>query len=249
VSGSIGKKMINDDKTLDLEIVKVTLPMDKQTLKKCFSEKECKYITLIEESKLSVKDSFIYINNLGLPINILASTEKGLIDLVYEYINSTTLLDQPSVVDLVVSFMFSYYGYETELKSVIDFDKIDKKILDAFNRWELLTASLSIFITTNDIFVEKSKYDIIISKDLNGINVVNLLQNENFPLLLLHSLQNKPAVYFEYFFEESIFKGSTLKKFWHNKDNVINIFSNLIFNKESETEELLDLIESNYKTL
>lgn len=199
-----------------MNIITTTAPIGLEDLKKYFNDKTVSYVIDYANSKLQGAKLLTYISNLDLPIDVQfdPQTEQGA-ELLKAYMESTFLVNVPSLEVTMINYLFNYRFGEPVDKFVID----NK---DLFDHWAKVLDSCTIFnmyTVADESFKEfarsqpEEKFEVF-----KGINFVQLLKYEDF-YQFYEKIEPSNLKFMPEVFDNYMFKGKNLYSFWANKNN------------------------------
>lgn len=225
--------------------IKTTAPIPMETLKEILKDEEAVVIIDVDGSKIKENIILVYITNLGLNVRLHFETFESYFACIKAYMKSPMLHRIPQLEIGVIDVLLQYKGFSTE--TGMDYSLLieDEEFQDVLKRWVCIIESLSLYALrwynvsaeVTDYFEKFPKDE---SKNLIGINFVNLVSYDQFPLLIDGS-EPEDLVYFHYFFDEPVFQGSNLSSYWGSRENVIFVIGQAM---QSETLDLNAFEES-----
>ena len=205
--------------------VKTIAPIPIDTLKQIFSTEGTEVIIDVDGSRINRNVLLVYITNLGLNIRLNFSTTETYFDCIKAYMKSPMMHKIKQIEIGVMDVLLQYKGYETTTS--IDYTAVleDPEMVPVIERWINIIESLTLYSLrwyniTNRIANYHEQFPIEGSKLLTGINFVNLISYDQFPLLM-YGGKKENIIYYRYFFDEAVFQGVNLSTYWSSKENIV----------------------------
>jgi len=196
-----------------MEIIETVVPISIENLKKYFNNKETFYLIDYKNSELKGKKLLTYLSNLDLPSDI----KEPDLELVKEYLNSTSLTNINSLENIVIDILLEY----KEISKTNNYKEFIKENENIISIWSDKLDSLSIFNMYIVNLKEFKDYAENFEKDdtkcLEGINFVSLLKQERF--YLFYNKLNKNIKFYTHYFVDYMFRGKNLYQFWSTSKN------------------------------
>lgn len=215
--------------------VQTPAPISIEDLKLYFEDKETFYNINYTTSSIKGDKLLVYISNLDIPCDIITNSEDETIEILEAYLNSSFLVNLPSLESKVISLLLQH----KEIIPVEDIEILDQ-VKDKLDSWTEKLESLPLFnmYSVNDKtmkgwVVNEHKTDD--TQELTGVNFVSLLKHESF-YLFYEKFMFEPKYYSAYF-NEYMFKGNNLYSFWANKNNPMFLLTHAIATGQIDLEK------------
>lgn len=202
-----------------MERILTTTPINIIDLKRKFNE-DIKFIIDYKNSKYKGKTFIIYLSNLDIDCEIQLEDKDDALGLVSEYLKASVTVSIPEVEDALINILLAYQGKPNYVNfDITDFVTENKEIIDI---WIARINSLylySLFCTNNDSNIEYMKtFPENKNNSLAGINFVQLIKHELFPLLI-QGVDHSKVEWNEFWFKEYVFAGQCLYNFFSSENN------------------------------
>jgi hypothetical protein len=197
-----------------MKVIDVTAPFSIEDLKLYFEDDQTFYMVDYENSQLQGTKLLTYLSNLELPCNIGFTDQKDFDDLTREYLLANFIISIPILEERVISLLLQMKG----ISELIEKDFIDDNV-EILTTWAKKLDSLSLYNFKS--FPEDD------TKDLTGINFVNLLKYESFYLFYANVIEHHKT-YYKSYFNEYMFKGNNLFSYWANVNNPMFLITSAI---------------------
>lgn len=202
-----------------MNFVETVAPISIENLKKYFTDKTTFFVINYKESSLKGSKLLTYLSNLDIPCDIdcKGCEQEEVYDLIKEYLNSTMIVNIPSVEQAVTSILLQAKG----MINIYDGMFIEEN-RDIINKWIVKLESLTVYnmhIVSGDKFKEfVDVFERDDSDDLIGINFVSLLKNDYF-YEFYGTVDQKNLKFYNHYFNDYMFKGKNMYSFWANENN------------------------------
>lgn len=202
-----------------MNFVETVAPISIENLKKYFTDKTTFFVINYKDSTLKGAKLLTYLSNLDIPcdIDVKGCTEEECYELIKEYLNSTMIVNIPSLEKAVTNILHQAKGLV---------EKQDSKFIEdnneIINKWISKLESLSLYnmyIVGDEnfkSFVESFEKDD--SSDLIGVNFISLLKNGYF-YSFFGNTDQRSLKFYTHYFNDYMFKGKNMYSFWANENN------------------------------
>lgn len=202
-----------------MNLIETVAPISIENLKKYFTDKTTFFVINYKDSSLKGAKLLTYLSNLDIPCDIKCNgcTQEETLELVKEYLNSSMIVNIPSLEKTVTTILLQ----AKNLIPVVDsgFIEQNKEIISKWiNKLESLTVYNMFTIGENQFesFVEQFEKDD--TSDLVGVNFVSLLKNEYF-YAFYENTNTDNLKFYTHYFNDYMFKGKNLYSYWANENN------------------------------
>ncbi len=215
-----------------MDIIETTAPINIDELKKYFINKNTTYIIDYEKSELQGEKLLTYLSNLDIPCDI---TNYG-DDFLVNYLHTKNIVNISSLENDIINILL-------EKKELVEGQHKDfiKDNIDILNQWEKVLESCSLYnvytINNEDIRKDVESYPLNDTDTRNGINFISLLKHEHF--YTFYSKINNRLEYYKHYFNDYMFKGENLYKYWGNNNNPMFLLTYAI--STGKREEYMNL--------
>lgn len=231
-------------------------PIPIELLKEYFTDDTIVFNIDYAESILKGDKLITYISNLDVPCQLTGWNKVSTADkfeFVKDYMNAKLVIKNYELESCVLKILCEasdtvfYKQYESE--DILTDDEAKNFCTDnedLINRWLTIIASLSIFaLTTVPDLVEgigsiKDEFQVIDNYEFCGVNFVQLLRHELTQDLII---EDRPVYYFEKQFNEPMFKGNALYRYWNTDANTLAIVTMCISTGDMIYNEFQSAIE------
>ncbi len=202
-----------------MNIVETIAPISIDNLKKYFTDKSTFFVLNYKDSSLKGAKLLTYLSNLDVPcdINVTGCEEQEVYDLIRDYLNTTMLVNVPSLEKAVNHILHQTKGLIplNDEQFILD----NKEILSI---WVSKLESLSLYnmyIVGGESFKEfAEKFEKDDTDELVGINFISLLKNEYFYSFYENTNPDNLKFYTRYF-DDYMFRGKNMYSYWANENN------------------------------
>ncbi len=202
-----------------MNIVETIAPISIDNLKKYFTDKSTFFVLNYKDSSLKGAKLLTYLSNLDVPcdINVVGCEEQEVYDLIKDYLNTTMLVNVPSLEKAVNHILHQTKGLIplNDEQFILD----NKEILSI---WISKLESLSLYnmyIVGDESFKEfAEKFEKDDTDELVGINFISLLKNEYFYSFYENTNPDNLKFYTRYF-DDYMFRGKNMYSYWANENN------------------------------
>lgn len=227
--------------------IKTTAPIQIEDLKKYFEDKTTFFVIDYTESSLKSDKLLTYISNLDIPCDVVVNTKEEVQELVSAYLDSISLVNLPSVEEIVISLLLQHKGIieveDSELLGNLkeQLDQWTKKIdsLPLFNMYIIQDEQLKSWV------VDEHDHDD--TSDMKGVNFVSLLKHEDF-YSVFQKIENTPK-YYSVLFNEYMFKGKNLYAFWANANNPMFLLTHAISTNSLDIDKYVEASKNSLEEL
>ena len=231
-------------------------PIPIELLKEYFSDDSIIFNIDYAKSILKSEKLITYISNLDVPCQLTGWDKVSTVDkfaFVKDYMNAKLVIKNYELESCVLKILCEasdtmfYKQYESE--DILTDDEVKSFCADnedLINRWLTIIASFSIFVLTTvpDLVEEmgsiRDQFQVIDNYDFCGVNFVQLLRHELTQDLII---EDRPVYYFEKQFNEPMFKGHALYKYWNTEANTMAIITMGISSGDILYDEFQSAIE------
>lgn len=201
-----------------MNLISTTAPIAIQELKKFFEDKNTFYNIDYKNSTLKGAKLLTYLSNLDLPCDIEVDTDTDEFkELLACYLHHPLITNIPLLEDKVIDLLLEFKGIEKV--GYADFIEQNKGII---TQWSNVLDSLVLFnvfsVNSPELKEYAQSFPINDTSTTEGINFVSILKNPKFYEFYLVVDDNNLQFYKNYF-EQNMFKGSSLYSFWANQHN------------------------------
>jgi len=209
-----------------MKVIDVTAPFSIEDLKLYFEDDQTFYMVDYENSQLQGTKLLTYLSNLELPCNIGFTDQKDFDDLTKEYLLANFIISIPILEERVISLLLQMKG----ISELIEKDFIDDNV-EILTIWAKKLDSLSLYnlytVECDELKDYVKSFPEDDTKDLTGINFVNLLKYESFYLFYANVIEHHKT-YYKSYFNEYMFKGNNLFSYWANVNNPMFLLTSSI---------------------
>lgn len=202
-----------------MKVVETVAPIPISELKIFFEDKDLIYKIDYEKSQLKGEQLLTYLSNLELPCDLSFNNNEDLYSLLKEYLVYDRLVEIPILIKLIIDVLLQKRELTTDMSHLL-FIEENKEIL---NIWEERLDALTLY---NFYIVNSERMKNFVTshgtvereETTKGINFVHLL---NKPLFFefYRKINRENLKYYPKYFNDYIFNGKNLYKFWANPLN------------------------------
>jgi len=197
--------------------ITTTAPIPVADLKRKFTE-NVEFIIDVDNSRLKNRALITYLSNLNIQLRLVINDEQVKLDLLEEYLRSTLLVKIPDLEDLAMNICLAASGRQ----HLCEFDPSPfiEKNADIIETWlkRLYSLPLYALYCSPTYKAEVEKYPEDLDDGMAAINFVNLIGHGLFPLMM-ENIEDKDMTWNKVFFNDYVFAGSNLFKYFANSDN------------------------------
>lgn len=220
-----------------MKVIDTIAPIKIDDLKKYFEDKETFFMIDYSGSSIKTEKLLVYISNLDVPCDIKLSGKEEIVEVMSAYLDSSFLVNIPTLEKTAMSLLFQYKG----LEEVLDQDLLDQ-LKPQLANWTEKLDSLPLFnlYAIQDDELKNwvvNEHETDTTSDLKGINFVSLLKYEDF-YYFYQKMETKPK-YFSVMFNEYMFKGRNLYSFWATENNPMFLLTHSIAGGTINTEQYI----------
>ena len=216
------------------KIIDCTAPIEIDSLKKYFDDKNLQFRIHYSRSKLQGKKLFVYLSNLDVPSDLDLPTDANFEEkatLLKEYMTLPSIINLPTFNLAASAIVFKAKGYKLENAYPNPYFSSEETELyinhneDLVNKWIIFLDSCLIYAQKCIPQLNVETYltdgvEIITDREYIGQSVVKLFSLDFF----FHNYYNRPIntqCYFKPQFEEYMFQGKNLYYYFANKYNFL----------------------------
>jgi hypothetical protein len=222
------------------KVIETTAPISIDLLKEYFMDNSISFLINYDESEIKGEQLLTFISNIDIPIDIKFSNDT-VHELLDAYLKTTNVVNIPSLERLVLATLLHMIGIDKKDHYQI---LVDKHI-DSLSNWLDKIESMAIY---NIYTIESAReeleeiFELDETKDLTGVNFINLFKYENW-YLLTTKIRKQPVLYKKYF-NDYIFKGKNLFHYWANKNNLLFLSTSMLTQKDFDINGFLKAVQS-----
>lgn len=231
-----------------MQIIETTAPISLEHLKAYFQDKNTFYRIDYTNSELKDDKLFVYLSNLELPCDLVFSTEEEVMHAIKSYLHFTHILSIPILEHMVISIIKQWKGLIEKIWPD-EFLEDNKEILTSWiKKLDSLTL-YNLYIIDSEEFKDHVKeYKENDTNSIEGINFVSLLKHESF-YDCYAVIDGDNLEYYSNYFNEYIFKGNNLYKYWANENNPMFMLTWAIASGEMNLEEYVSSVKEDEQEL
>lgn len=217
-----------------MEKIYTTAPIALPDLKRKFTE-DVEFVIDYDNSKFKGKILITYLSNLDIKCELQIRDPDQALALLEEYLNIPTLVRVPDLENLAINVLLEYQGKPNKLN--IEVDDFIARNQEALARWTRRINSLILYtMQINQQFQEiVEEFPEDLDDGVVGINFVQLIKHELFPLLL-EGVKPEELTWNKTFFNDYVFAGSNLFTYFSVKENPL--FLGLLCGLDHQSSEL-----------
>lgn len=217
-----------------MKVVETVAPIPITELKLYFEDKELLYKIDYEKSQLKGEQLLTYLSNLELPCDIHFANQADLYSLLKDYLNYDRLVEVPILIKVLISVLLqkrkltTNTGHSSFIEENGEILQIWEERLDAltlYNFYIVNSQRMKNFVTSHGT-VEREETS-------RGINFVHLLNKPIF-FEFYRKVNRENLKYYPKYFNDYIFNGKNLYKFWANPLNPLYLVHLEILTKGME---------------
>lgn len=211
---------------MEHRIINTYAPIPIEHLKEYFADKNVIFYINYKQSSIKDDKLITYLSNLEIPCDIVFDDNTDLKNFVKIYMESSNLINIPSI-ELLVMELLIYSKNIEGVEPLVDMnyqeilDSIPKQTIERWN--QLLESAILYNLTTISIpeikqLAEQFPHDP--DDSLFGVNFLNLFKYAEF-YVYYKKIDPNNIRYFDKYFNEYIFKGKNMFHYWVNVNNPI----------------------------
>lgn len=224
-----------------------TVPIPRETLRTLFPSTDEQVVIDVDEASLTPDKILIYLTNLNIDATFHFTSLTGFFNLLKAYLKSPMLHDYRQLEHAVLEMLLQIKGIDRETS--IDYHEVivDPDLRETITRWLSLTESLSLYMEkqVTGVLPDAPVND---STELTGINFVKLLAHDRLPLVLLNPHPSR-LVYHHHFYDNIVFRGSTLENYWLATNNALCVIDLALRSGEITQSDLAEKLEESHQEL
>lgn len=221
------------------KVIETTAPISIDLLKEYFTDNSISFLVDYDNSTIKGEQLLTFISNIDIPIDLKFS-DDSVFDIVEEYLKFTSIVSVPSLERLVLQILMHMKGIENNDKLQVFADRYSELL----NHWLDRIESMAVY---NIYTIQQLRTDITEqfeeddTADLTGINFIKMLNYVDW-YLLTNDVRHQPKIYTKYF-NDYMFKGDNLFKYWATENNMLYVATMAILDNESPLEQIADTLE------
>lgn len=216
------------------KIRECTVPLNIETIKEYFVDKEILFLIDYDESKLKDKVFLTYLANLDLPCDIKATPDfdkEKMFALLDAYMEVKTVTNVPFLAKLMSHILLKAIGFDTDkhLTKKYFSEEIAAEFIEtrkeAIKKWVHFLDSSMLFLIystkeLNEQLKVEENFPVIDDADYIGLNIVNLFTLPGFLTCYLGQNPTGEMSFFKQQFEKHMFKGKSFFEYFNNGENI-----------------------------
>lgn len=212
---------INQADATTQDVINTIAPISIVDLKKYFANKNLTYIIDYAGSTLKGNTLLTYLSNLDLPCDVSGFADQSEIEeLLRAYFESPFIVRIPALEKLAIAVLFEFKGL-IEPSALATFIAANKDII---THWANVLDSCMVYnlfiVNAQELKDMALQYPHNATTSMEGVNFVNLLQYKEF-YASYSKVSNAEMQFYDHYFNNSVFKGEGLYKYWANENNPI----------------------------
>lgn len=230
----------------------VTLPLNQADLKAFFENKETVFNVKYSESALKGKMFLVYLSNLELKIEIdLSDTPvEEKLSLVREYFNLSHIIQSQTLINISMQILFYVKQSHIQLSDPLSDQEVEQFVAE---NQELISKWVH-FLDSSLLYIQLCFNDLEDVVDFEGIeeiddilyvgqNVVHLYGQPSFMTNYFSGLPPIRISNFKRQFNEYMFKGANLFKFFSHENNEMVCLLQGLLSEEVPVETFIESME------
>lgn len=207
---------IHSSTTKETQHVKVltTAPIPLEDLKKYFEDNSISFEIDYDNSAIKGAKLMVYLSNLDLPCDLSFSTQETLCEMVGLYMESTSLVNVPTLERVAVCVMLHTKGMLEDDTIATISKSIPPSVIQSWvERLDSMTVFNMTVIPCDDIKQWALTFPIDDTDTAQGINFVNMFKHEQF-FSFYERINPANLKYFSKYFNDYVCKGKHLISYW-----------------------------------
>lgn len=198
--------------------IHTTAPIPLAELKRKFTE-DIQFVLDVDNSRLKGRAFLTFLVNLQINCRLEFKSTEGLIDLLVDYLQCPQLASIPDLEDLAINVLLAATGKPCALPfDPAPFIEAHQELIETWLR-RLDSLPLFALYCQPDLKADvEANYPEDTDDSMVGINFVRLIEHELFPLLI-DGVEESDYNWNKTYFNEYIFAGDNLFKFFASKNN------------------------------
>ncbi|MCY1272364.1 hypothetical protein D9M68_17630 [compost metagenome] len=196
-----------------------TIPMD--LLKRKFKENVV-FVIDVDNSRIKGNMLITYLTNLKLNCELKFGSIESALELLTAYLNMPAMAHLPEMEDLAMNIMLAAYGKDHFCQfDPTEYIRENAEIIDVWLRRLCALPAFALHCHPSTKELAKN-YPLDEDHELHGINYVQLIKHELFPLFI-QNFEEADMSYNEMLFNKYCFGGSNLFDYFANTNNPLFI--------------------------
>lgn len=230
------------------KIIETIAPISLENLKIYFQDKNVLYKINYSKSELKDEKLFVYLSNLDLPCDLVFDSFDEVFSALKSYLHFSHILDIPILEIMTISLLKQVKGLASD-GWPSEFIEENKEII---NEWIKKLDSLTIYnvyiIDSEELKDYAKSYKENTTSTIEGINFVSVLKYPEF-YDFYSKIDESNLEYYSYYFNEYVFKGDNLYKYWANENNPMFILTWGIASGELNVQDYIESIKIDEREL
>jgi hypothetical protein len=219
-----------------MNIIESIVPISIENLKSYFSNKDQTFLIDYDKSEIKGEKFLIYLSNLDLPCNVkLDISKEEHRELLKYYFTTKNIVNIPSLEITALHVCLDYkYNLESLSRQFISENE------DLVKSWLSVLESLTLY---NFYCINSKKFKEHVTSHEHadcsniGLNFVNLIKYDDFQYVVTN-IKKENLKYYESFFNDYMFKGNNLYRYWATEENNLFLITwKIIHDVENQKEK------------